>query len=166
MSTQVPDIQRRRLARLSAVQALYQMELADQKSKLVVREFNEHWFENAASAGEVTAEEEFFELLVLGVVAEQDTIDKAIAGKLNKKWTLKRLDVILRAILRCASYEMLRLFDVPGVVIIDQYVGLTRDFYEGSEANFVNAALDKLAREIRTGEFDEATISGDKAVDG
>jgi len=166
MNTHTPDIPRRRLARLSAVQALYQMEMADQKSKLVVREFNDHWFENAARDGEITAEKDFFELLVLGVVAEQDAIDAAISGKLNKKWTLGRIDVILRAILRCASFEVLRLFDVPGIVIIDQYVGLTRDFYEGNEANFINAALDKLAREIRTAEFSGLAPSGNEAVDG
>jgi len=166
MNTQIPDIERRRLARLSAVQALYQMEMANQKSKLVVREFNEHWFENAAREGDITAESDFFELLVLGVVAEQDIIDKAIVGKLNKKWTLKRLDVILRAILRCASFEMLRLFDVPGIVIVDQYVGLTRDFYEGNEANFINAALDKLAREVRPAEFELSAGAGAEAVDG
>lgn len=153
MATQEINTKRRQLARLSAVQALYQMELADQKSKLVVREFNEHWFENAAVAGEVTADTEYFELIVLGVVAEQDAIDEAISAKLNKKWELHRLDIILRAIMRCASYELLRMFDVPGIVIVDQYVSIARDFYEGNEPNFVNAALDNLARECRTAEF-------------
>lgn len=153
MATQEINTKRRQLARLSAVQALYQMELADQKSKLVVREFNEHWFENAAVAGEVTADTDYFELIVLGVVAEQDAIDEAISAKLNKKWKLHRLDIILRAIMRCASYELLRIFDVPGIVIVDQYVSIACDFYEGNEPNFVNAALDKLARECRTAEF-------------
>ena len=153
METQDIDTHGRKIARLFAVQALYQMELVDQKSKIVVREFYEHWFSNAAQSGNVEADLEFFELVVLGVVAEQDAIDVAIRGKLNKKWELHRLDIILRAIMRCATYEMLRMFDVPAVVIIDQYVSLTHDFYEGREAKFVNAALDKLARECRTGEF-------------
>jgi len=148
------DTNRRHLARLSAVQALYQMEMADDKSKLVVRQFNDHWFANAAQSGGITADEDFFELVVLGVVAEQDAIDAAISSKLNAKWKLNRIDIILRAIMRCGSYEILRLFDVPAIVIIDQYVSITRDFYEGKEPNFVNAALEKLAREIRTAEFD------------
>ena len=147
------NTRRRHLARLSAVQALYQMELGDKKSKLVVREFNDHWFENAAKSGGERADEDFFELIVLGVVAEQDAVDAAIRSKLSGNWRLSRLDTTLRAILRCGAYELLRMFDVPGVVIIDEYVGLTRDFYEGGEAGFVNAALDKLAREYRTAEF-------------
>ena len=147
------DMRRRHLARLSAVQALYQMELADQKSKLVVRQFNEHWKEHEVKDGEVSADSEFFELIVLGVVAEQEDIDNAIRGKLDKNWKLSRLDVTLRAIMRCASYELLRIFNVPAIVVVDEYVGLAKDFYAGKEPNFVNAALDKLARECRPGEF-------------
>lgn len=147
------DTNRRHLARLSAVQALYQMEISDQKSKLVVRQFNEHWKQHQAKDGAVNADSDFFELIVLGVVAEQDAVDEAISGKLGKNWKLSRLDVTLRAIMRCASYELLRMFDVPAIVVIDEYVGLAKDFYAGKEPNFVNAALDKLARERRPGEF-------------
>ncbi len=147
------DTRGRHLARLSAVQALYQMEIADQKSKFVVRQFNEHWTEQAVKDGESIADSDFFELIVLGVVAEQDAVDEAIAGKLGKNWKLSRLDVTLRAIMRCASYELLRMFDVPAIVVVDEYVGLAKDFYAGKEPNFVNAALDKLARERRPGEF-------------
>ncbi len=145
------DTKRRRLARLAAVQALYQMELANHKSKLVVQQFNEKWRE--AVDGQDNADTEFFELIVLGVVAEQDNVDLAISSKLGNNWKLSRLDVTLRALMRCASYELLRVFEVPAVVIIDQYVGLARDFYAGKEPGFVNAALDKLARECRHGEF-------------
>ncbi|PHS40894.1 MAG: transcription antitermination factor NusB [Robiginitomaculum sp.] len=147
------DSKRRRLARLSAVQALYQMELSSQKSKLVIQQFTEKWREAAQEHGKANTDTEFFELIVLGVVAEQDAIDEAVSGKLGKNWKLSRLDVTMRAIMRCASYELLRLFDVPAVVIIDQYVGLAKDFYGGKEPGFVNAALDKLARERRPGEF-------------
>ena len=151
--TQEIDTHRRRLARLSAVQALYQMELADKKSKFVVNEFNDHWFKNAASEGGVAADETYFEMIVLGVVAEQDQVDTAISSKLNEKWKLNRLDITLRAIMRCAAYEILRCFDVPAIVIIDQYVSIAGDFYDDNEPNFVNAALDKLGREHRKAEF-------------
>ena len=161
------DMRSRHLARLSAVQALYQMELADQKSKLVVRQFNEHWKEHEVKDGQVSADSEFFELIVLGVVSEQEAIDKAITGKLGKNWKLSRLDVTLRAIMRCASYELLRMFNVPAIVVVDEYVGLAKDFYAGKEPNFVNAALDKLARECRPGEFGIPPQASDtKKTDG
>ncbi|MBL4854015.1 MAG: transcription antitermination factor NusB [Robiginitomaculum sp.] len=147
------DTKRRRLARLAAIQALYQMELSSHKSKFVVQQFNEKWRDASDVQDKANADEDFFELIVLGVVAEQDAVDEAISGKLGENWKLSRLDVTLRALMRCASYELLRLFEVPAVVIIDQYVGLARDFYAGKEPGFVNAALDKLARERRPGEF-------------
>ena len=149
--TQEFDGQRRRSARLSAVQALYQMDLADKKSKLVVHEFNEHWFKGSEKLD--NTDKEYFELIVLGVVAEQAAVDLAISEKLNEKWTLDRLDITLRAIMRCAAYEIMRCFDVPGTVIVDQYVSIAHDFYEGGEPKFVNASLDKLARQFRTAEF-------------
>lgn len=149
--TQEFDGQSRNSARLAAVQALYQMELAGQKSKLVVHEFNEHWFKTSDTLE--NTDSEYFELIVLGVVSEQAAIDQTISEKLNEKWKLDRLDTTLRAIMRCAAYEILRCFNVPGAVIIDQYVSLAHDFYEGGEPKFVNAALDKLARQYRSAEF-------------
>ena len=69
----------------------------------------------------------------------------------------------MRAIMRCASYEMLRMFNVPALVVIDEYVGLASDFYAGKEPGFVNAALDKLARECRPGEFGIPSQTGAEA---
>jgi len=148
-----PDAKKRREARLSAVQALYQMEVANQKSKLVVNEFNDHWFKHDSSDGVSEVDEVYFEMVVLGVVSEQEKIDAAISGKLSKKWSLKRLDVTLRAIMRCATFELIKCADVPAIVIIDEYVSIAQDFYEGDEGKFVNAALDKMARELRPIEF-------------
>ncbi len=147
-----PTHKSRQSARLSAVQALYQMEIGEQKSKLTVRQFDEHWLAEFDAEGAET-DRAFFELIVLGVVAEQDEIDAAIRGILAKGWRLSRLEAVLRAILRCAAFELMRLFEVPAVVVIDEYVNLTKDFYDNKEADFVNAALDKLAHQKRPGEF-------------
>ena len=140
------------------------MEIADHKSKFVVRQFNEDWSQDTVSNGDVQADSEYFELIVLGVVAEQEAVDNAIRARLARNWRLSRLDVTLRAIMRCASYELLRMFNVPAVVIIDEYVGLAKDFYASKEPDFVNAALDKMAREVRPGEFGVPNIDGLDAV--
>ena len=91
--------------------------------------------------------------IVEGVVKHQDDIDKSISDKLSEKWSLKRLDLTLRAILRAAGYEIQRRPDVPALVIIDQYVSIASDFFEGKEPGFVNGALDKMAKEVRKAEF-------------
>lgn len=140
-------------ARLAAVQALYQMELSGQGASAVIMQFRNHAFGYDGEDGFIAADEELFEDLVRGVVDNQDKIDVAIAARLSEKWKLSRLDVTLRALLRTATSELMLRFDVPAKVIIDQYVTIAMDFYDGGEPKFVNAALDRLAREIRVHEF-------------
>ena len=139
----------RHKARLAAIQALYQMELTETGSKLAISEFENYWQTLDADADG----KNFFEMLVLGVVSEQEKIDASIRSRLSDNWKLSRLDTIMRALLRAANYEILFVPDVPAIVIIDEYVSLANDFYSGPEPDFVNASLDKLARQARPQEF-------------
>ena len=141
----------RTVARLAAVQALYQMELGGAGVEAVVREFTDHRFEGDLE-GEVMAEadEDYFAELVRGVVAEQGEIDQAIARRLAKGWRLDRIDATLRAILRAGACELLRRPDTPTEVVIDEYVEVTKSFFEGPEPGFVNGALDAIARDVRS----------------
>lgn len=146
--------QRRRAARLAAVQALYQMDLAGAPDKTVVREFRDHYFGHADELGKTEADEQFFEDLVTGVVANQDAVDAAISDHLSEKWKLSRIDMTLRAIMRAASFEVIHRPDVPALVVIDEYVSIAADFFDGGkEMGFVNGALDKLAKHVRKAEF-------------
>jgi N utilization substance protein B len=146
-------MQLRRAARLAAIQALYQMDVAQTPSKTVVFEFQNLRFGHEDEPGYVQADEPFFEALVSGVVDSQKEIDPLISDRLSEKWRLSRLDRTLRAILRCATYEMAKRPDVPAKTIIDQYVGLSMDFFEARESGFVNAVLDKMGRDLRADEM-------------
>ena len=143
----------RRKARLSAVQALYQMELTGATSKPVVFEFLNHRFGHEDEDGYVTADETFFEELVEGVVREQDGIDADLDAQLPEKWPLRRLDMTLRALLRAGVFEAKHRPDVPGAVIIDEYVSIAGDFFDGKEPGIVNAVMDKIAKKVRSVEF-------------
>jgi N utilization substance protein B len=63
------------------------------------------------------------------------------------------VDSILRAILRCAVFELVALRDVPAKVVIDEYVAVANAFFGADEPGFVNAALDNIARSKRAAEF-------------
>ncbi|MEJ1970076.1 MAG: transcription antitermination factor NusB [Rhizomicrobium sp.] len=143
----------RRAARLAAVQAIYQMELSGDDAETVAQEFIAHRLgrEPEISGGEADAE--FFAAVVRGVPQHQVEIDQSIAKVLSKDWRLERVDSILRAILRAASFELIGRRDVPARVVIDEYVELAHAFFTGDEPNFVNAALDKLAHAKRAAEF-------------
>jgi len=152
--TRLSHSQRRRAARLAAVQALYQLDLSGELDKVVVRQFRDHHFGHADEVGKTEADEVFFEDLVLGIVANQSDIDEAISAHLSEKWKLNRLDKTLRALMRCASFEIIKRPDVPALVVIDEYVSIAADFFdEGKEPSFVNGALDKLAKSVRSAEF-------------
>jgi N utilization substance protein B len=140
----------RTVARLAAVQALYQMELAEEGVETVIAEFRNHRFD-ADIEGEMLAEadEDWFAAIVRGVVEGQRAIDAAIRARLASNWKIERLDATLRALMRCGAWELLNQPDVPREVVIDEYVELAKAFFDAAEAKFVNAALDGVARDAR-----------------
>lgn len=154
---EVPEVSEAKLprsarsaARLGSVQALYQMELRDSTADSVVAEFLKHRLGKEIDGDRYhKPDREFFENLVRGVVREQRMIDQQINGALAQGWSLKRLDSILRAILRTATYELLGRTDVPVKVIINEYVDLAKAFFNDDEPGFVNGILDRLGKEIR-----------------
>lgn len=144
--------QSRSVARLAAVQALYQMEVSSAGVEAVIREFVDHRFDRDVEGETLaTADEDFFAELVRGVVREQKAIDAAVVKRLATGWRLERLDATVRAILRAGAFELKHRPDVPTEVAIDEYVELTKSFFEGPEPGFVNGALDGVARDVRTG---------------
>lgn len=144
----------RSAARLGAVQALYQMELAETDVSVIMAEYTSSRQGNAFNDGEHgKADGAFLKDIVQGVVDHQRTIDPAIDECLSSGWTLPRLDATLRAILRSAGYELQFRPDIPGRVIITEYVEITRAFFDDNESGFVNGALDKLAHLKRSEEF-------------
>jgi N utilization substance protein B len=143
----------RRVSRVSAVQALYQMDVSGVTNAQVVKEFLDHRFGYDDEPGMVHADEAYFEDIMAGVVSNQVDIDAAISKHLTEKWPLRRLDATLRALLRSATYEIMRRPDVPAVVIITEYMAIATDFFSGKEPGMVNGVLDKIAKTVRTAEF-------------
>jgi N utilization substance protein B len=141
--------QARAVARLAAVQALYQMETAGAGVDAVVREFVDHRFD-ADLEGERLAEadEDYFEQLVKGAVSNQGAIDRAIAGHLAAGWRLERIDATARAIFRAGAFELL-FTEAPVEVVIDEYVEIAKSFFDGPEPGFIHGALDAIGRDGR-----------------
>ncbi len=77
------------------------------------------------------ADETFFAELAKGVVAKQGDVDQAIVKRLASGWRLDRLDATARAVLRAGAFELMHRPDVPTEVVIDEYVEITKSFFEG-----------------------------------
>jgi N utilization substance protein B len=146
---------RRGAARLAAVQALYQMDIAETPLHEILAEFESHWIGREVEGAQyLPAEAAFFREVVRGVVAEQRKLDPMINEALSQAWPLKRIEAVLRAILRAGAYELDKRADIPARVIVSEYVDVANAFVEKNETGMVNAVLDQLARRLRGHEFE------------
>lgn len=142
--------QDRSVARLAAVQALYQLETTGAGVEDVIREFRDHRFEQDVDGERFAAGDEvFFSDLARGVVEAQADVDGAIRARLAAGWKMTRLDATARAVLRCGVFELLRRRDVPREVVIDEYVEIAKSFFAGAEPGFINGVLDAVAGDAR-----------------
>ena len=149
---------RRGAARLAAVQALYQMDIAGTGLSDILAEFESHWLGCEVEGSQyLPAEAAFFRDIVGGVVADQRKLDPLIDAALAQGWPLKRVEALLRAVLRAGAYELDRRRDVPARVVVSEYVDVANAFVDKDETGMVNAVLDALARQLRSAEFDRAT---------
>jgi transcription antitermination protein NusB len=145
-------------ARLAAVQALYQMDIAGSGLNEILAQFESHWLGREVDGAQyLPAEAAFFCDIVRGVVAEQRTLDPMIDTALAGGWPLKRVEALLRAVLRAGAYELGHRSDVPARVVVSEYVDVAGAFLEKDETGMVNAVLHQLARQLRPGEFDAAS---------
>ncbi len=145
---------RRGAARLAAVQALYQMDIAGTGSNEILAQFESHWIGQEVEGNQyLPAEAAFFRDVVNGVVREQRGLDPLIDAVLAETWPLKRIETILRAVLRAGAFELGHRNDVPARVVVAEYVDVANAFVDRDETGMVNAVLDQLARKLRAGEF-------------
>ncbi len=141
-------------ARLAVVQALYEMEVSGKGVIEALAEFETFWIGQTVDGVEhPPAETAFFRDLLRGVVDEQRAIDPQLDGALSQGWPLKRIEAVLRAILRAGAYELMYRRDVPAKAAISEYVDVAHSFYAGDEPGMVNAVLDKVGRSARGKEF-------------
>jgi len=149
---------RRGAARLAAVQALYQMDIAGTGVNDILAEFESHWIGREVEGAQyLPAEAAFFRDVVSGVLREQRSIDPLVDEALSRGWPLKRVEAILRAVLRAGCYELSQRSDIPARVIVSEYVDVAHAFVDKDETGMVNAVLDQLARHFRKGELDRGS---------
>jgi len=144
----------RSAARLAAVQALYQMDVAGAPLPDTLAQFESHWLGKVVDGDEYKpADAAFFRDLVGGVLKQQRDLDPMIDRTLAGGWPLKRVEAVMRAIFRAGAYELGKRRDVPVRVIITEYVDIAHAFFDKEEAGMVNAVLDALGKELRAEDF-------------
>ncbi len=166
---------RRRMARLAAVQALYLHDLRIKTNTIVQ---NQNLFNDGGNKLKVDAlslcqevvffyrnvfftsqeygwtkknkkiDENFMFEIVNTALANLVEIDNYIAKKLNPNWTVEKLNIVLRSIVRCAIAEIFIGEPIEKAVLSSEYTNLASNFFDGKEIGFINGITDKLYDQV------------------
>ncbi|OQA51631.1 MAG: hypothetical protein BWY44_00980 [Candidatus Omnitrophica bacterium ADurb.Bin292] len=133
-------IRKRTQAREYAVQILYRLEI---NPGVIADSLDEFW--SSPEQKDVSREvRDFAEAIVTGTRNHVAEIDQVV-DQYADNWSIDRMAVIDRNILRCATYEILFLVDIPPKVTINEAVNLAKKFSQEESGKFVNGILDKIA---------------------
>lgn len=94
---------------------------------------------------------QLFSDLLRGIPDKADEIDQALRGNLDR--SLQSLDPVERSILRIGTYELIYSLELPVRVIINEAVELAKAFGAEQGHRYVNAVLDRVARQARPNEL-------------
>jgi N utilization substance protein B len=141
---------KRSLARLAAVQALYQIDLNDAPVETVLAELRER---GGDEEGFGAADDTLFADIVRGAIANRDDLDGMLNEALAPDWVVPRLEAVLRAVLRGGAYELLARLEIPARVVLNEYVDIAHAFFAGKEPRLVNGVLDRVAHRLRPEEL-------------
>lgn len=134
------DLRGRRQARRALVQAIYQWQMNAASAAALTAEY--------AAAGTLRgADRPFFDEILGAVIAHYDELDGLYEGVLDRQ--RERLDGVELAILRLGVCELKRRADVPGPVVIHEYIELAKLFGAQDSHKYINGVLDKVAGQLR-----------------
>lgn len=140
-------------ARLFAVQILFEMEINGKKINSILERLTDEYLIEISRLNKTgKADKNHLIKILKGVTKNQKDIDLDIKDNLIG-WSLSRIDSVSRAILRSALYELRECIDIPVKVIINEYIEISKSFFEGDEPNFINGILDKISKIYRPNEF-------------
>ncbi|MBC7800944.1 MAG: transcription antitermination factor NusB [Gemmatimonadaceae bacterium] len=159
-----PSSRPRTASRVAAVQALFQSEQGGETAETVIDQFirhrlgelpgPEHLGGGGFEEGRVPdAHVPLFQQIVRTAVLQQDRLDALIAASLPVEWPMTRLDPVMRALLRASGAELTMADGPPSRVVINEYLDVAHGFFQGEEPRMVNGMLDRMARDLRPGDF-------------
>jgi len=131
-----PVMLERSRARQQALHILYQREITGESIESIL-----HSGSYSEESGEPLP---YCRQVLIGIQAEQDKIDEML-GLISEHWTVPRMPLVDRNILRLAAYEILFVDGVPVSVSINEAVELAKIYGGEDSSKFVNGVLGKVA---------------------
>lgn len=144
--------ERKSLARLVAVQALYSMEVMGQDSAITIANlaedllvFEKEYLADQLDKENIKIERPFLKKAVAYVIEHKEAIDAKIIPFLNESWTMEKIGPLLASILRVAVYEITTDAKLAKNVVVSEYVRITSEFFAQEEIKFINAVVEHMA---------------------
>jgi len=134
---------KRSKSREFAVQAIYQWQVSGNEIKDIISQFQQE-------KNQKYYEVDYFEDLLRGVLTNLTVLDGHLTPLIDRN--IEQVDLVERAILRIATYEMTSHLEIPYRVVINEAVELAKLFGADQGHKYVNGVIDKLAHKVRTTE--------------
>lgn len=139
----------RRLARETALQVLFQLDIAGEKTEITTEDSEiativRHWAEEFA-VPETSIP--FAQELVKGTLSHMNDIDAKLS-QLSEGWAVSRMANVDRNLLRLACYEILYREDIPGRVTINEALEIAKRYGSEESGKFINGILDRIVESV------------------
>ena len=135
----------RRKGRILAFQALYCWE----SNKVPVAELmNFSWLESDKRAALDDGIAVFSQALIIGAIENINAIDSIIKRHLHN-WDFSRLNRVDLAILRISAYTLMFQSDIAPSIVIDEAIGISKEFGTDDSFRFINGVLDSIRRTLQ-----------------
>ncbi|MDR2645703.1 MAG: transcription antitermination factor NusB [Holosporaceae bacterium] len=134
----------RSVARFYAVQMVYRASITESELKKIIDEdCSKIFITENVSISEMDVE--FFRQLIEITEENLSVLDKIIAENLSNKWRMDRLDNVIKSILRLGTAELLFFKNIPANVVFNEYIEISKSFFEKNEVAFINGLLNSIA---------------------
>jgi N utilization substance protein B len=136
----------RRKGRILAFQVLYSYEAAPSAALDELLSFS--WLEADKQAALDEGTAMFSRLLIQGTIENLPAVDDMIRSHL-KNWDFSRLNRVDLALLRMSAYTLMYQHDMAPSIVIDEAIGISREYGTGDSYRFINGVVDSINRALR-----------------
>ncbi|MDD2326222.1 MAG: transcription antitermination factor NusB [Alphaproteobacteria bacterium] len=149
----------KRLARLAAVQVLYQVSFGEEKLDDILGRNLEEFVtvlngdEGDEGEGPMllgAPDSEMVADIARGTMAHKETLEEMVGGSLGPNRSLARMERLLQVLLCAGAYELYHHGEIDAPIIISDYVDVTCAFFNDKEPALVNAILDSIGKKVRS----------------
>lgn len=134
----------RHFARRMIMQALYEKELSDNDNQVIIANF-------LINNSQIKFDQSYFQTSFVSITENISELDNLYRQYIDRDF--EDLDPVSKSILRLGTYELKFKLDIPYKVVINESVNLAKSFGSEESYKFVNATLDKLAKDLRASEL-------------